>query len=148
FSRQALSIPPHRSAFPRLLRSSRRAFLEKGVLSVPEFILAGDKLVSKCPTWSWEAGDPSKRKPYLPSDKQFLATRNVPCLRRAVVVEEEYDVAGAEVVLDDDEDGEGWLATHGLQPSESKEEEDIPSMDTLDIGKVKWLPLSLHISLQ
>uniref|UniRef100_A0A452YW08 Uncharacterized protein n=1 Tax=Aegilops tauschii subsp. strangulata TaxID=200361 RepID=A0A452YW08_AEGTS len=52
------------------------AFLEKGVLSVPEFILAGDNLVSKCPTWSWEAGDPSKRKPYLPSDKQFLVTRN------------------------------------------------------------------------
>ncbi|KAF6995436.1 hypothetical protein CFC21_011939 [Triticum aestivum] len=113
------------------------AFLEKGVLSVPEFILAGDNLVSKCPTWSWEAGDPSKRKPYLPSDKQFLVTRNVPCLRRAVAVEEEYDAAGAEVVLDDDEDGEGWLATHGLQASESKEEEDIPSMDTLDIGKVE-----------
>lgn len=29
------------------------AFLEKGVLSVPEFILAGDNLVAKCPTWSW-----------------------------------------------------------------------------------------------
>ncbi|AQK63568.1 Autophagy-related protein 3 [Zea mays] len=89
------------------------AFLEKGVLSVPEFILAGDNLVAKCPTWSWEAGDPSKRKPYLPANKQFLVTRNVPCLRRAISVEEEYDAAGAEVVLD--EDGEGWLATHGVQ---------------------------------
>jgi len=39
----------------------------------------------------------------------------VPCLRRAISVEEEYDAAGAEVVLDDDEDGEGWLATHGVQ---------------------------------
>ena len=29
------------------------AFKEKGVLSVSEFILAGDNLVSKCPTWSW-----------------------------------------------------------------------------------------------
>jgi ubiquitin-like-conjugating enzyme ATG3 len=38
----------------------------------------------------------------------------VPCLRRAISVEE-YDAAGAEVVLDDDEDGEGWLATHGVQ---------------------------------
>lgn len=38
----------------------------------------------------------------------------VPCLRRAVSVEEEYDAAGAEVVLDDDDDGEGWLATHGV----------------------------------
>jgi ubiquitin-like-conjugating enzyme ATG3 len=34
------------------------AFLEKGVLSVPEFILAGDNLVSKCPTWSWCAPSP------------------------------------------------------------------------------------------
>ncbi|GJN20117.1 hypothetical protein PR202_gb07447 [Eleusine coracana subsp. coracana] len=115
------------------------AFLEKGVLSVPEFILAGDNLVAKCPTWSWEAGDPSKRKPYLPADKQFLVTRNVPCLRHAVSVEEEYDATGAEVVLDCDDDGEGWLATHGVQ----EEEEDIPSMDTLDIGKgdgIKSIP--------
>jgi ubiquitin-like-conjugating enzyme ATG3 len=29
------------------------AFKEKGVLSVSEFIVAGDNLVSKCPTWSW-----------------------------------------------------------------------------------------------
>lgn len=29
------------------------AFKEKGVLSVSEFELAGDNLVSKCPTWSW-----------------------------------------------------------------------------------------------
>lgn len=29
------------------------AFKEKGVLSVSEFVTAGDNLVSKCPTWSW-----------------------------------------------------------------------------------------------
>jgi ubiquitin-like-conjugating enzyme ATG3 len=29
------------------------AFKEKGVLSVSEFVIAGDNLVSKCPTWSW-----------------------------------------------------------------------------------------------
>ncbi|RVW20066.1 Autophagy-related protein 3 [Vitis vinifera] len=28
------------------------AFKEKGVLSVTEFVIAGDNLVSKCPTWS------------------------------------------------------------------------------------------------
>ena len=31
------------------------AFKEKGVLSVSEFVLAGDNLVAKCPTWSWLA---------------------------------------------------------------------------------------------
>ncbi|KAL5698833.1 E2-like enzyme [Ranunculus cassubicifolius] len=53
------------------------AFKEKGVLSVDEFIKAGDNLKNKCPTWQWESGEPSKRKSYLPKDKQYLVTRNV-----------------------------------------------------------------------
>lgn len=110
------------------------AFKEKGVLSITEFIIAGDNLVSKCPTWSWEAGEPSKRKSYLPADKQFLITRNVPCLRRASSIEEEYEAAGGEVLLDN-EDNDGWLATHG-KPKESKgDEENLPSMDTLEISR-------------
>jgi ubiquitin-like-conjugating enzyme ATG3 len=46
---------------------------------------------------------------------EILVLLAVPCVRRAVSLEEEYDAAGAEVVLGDDEDGEGWLATHGVQ---------------------------------
>ncbi|KAH7659388.1 ubiquitin-like-conjugating enzyme ATG3 protein [Dioscorea alata] len=111
------------------------AFKEKGVLSVSEFVMAGDNLVSKCPTWSWEAGEPSKRKSFLPADKQYLITRNVPCLRRAYSVEEEYEAAGGEVLIDN-EDNDGWLATHG-KPKETKneEEDDLPSMETLEISK-------------
>ncbi|KAL7184032.1 hypothetical protein ACSBR2_026248 [Camellia fascicularis] len=111
------------------------AFKEKGVLSITEFVLAGDNLVSKCPTWSWESGEPNKRKSYLPAEKQFLITRNVPCLRRAASVEEEYEAAGGEVLLDN-EDNDGWLATHG-KPIENKceEEENLPSMETLEISK-------------
>ncbi|KAK6918629.1 Ubiquitin-like-conjugating enzyme Atg3/Atg10 [Dillenia turbinata] len=111
------------------------AFKEKGVLSVSEFIIAGDNLVSKCPTWSWESGEPSKRKSYLPPEKQYLITRNVPCLRRAASVEEEYEAAGGEVLLDND-DNDGWLATHG-KPTETNgdAEENLPSMETLEIGK-------------
>ncbi|KAH1219692.1 Autophagy-related protein 3 [Glycine max] len=124
------------------------AFKEKGVLSVSEFVTAGDNLVAKCPTWSWESGDPGKRKPYLPPEKQFLITRNVPCLRRAASVEEEYEAAGGEVLLDD-EDNDGWLATHGkpkgiLEISKkgsikqihsymgAEEGEDIPDMAEFD----------------
>ncbi|KAF3321254.1 Autophagy-related protein 3 [Carex littledalei] len=110
------------------------AFKEKGVLSVTEFVIAGDNLVSKCPTWSWEAGEPSKRKTYLPADKQFLITRNVPCLKRAISVEEEYEAAGGEVLLDND-DNEGWLATHGKPKENNQEEENLPSMDALEISK-------------
>ncbi|KAK4489414.1 hypothetical protein RD792_005223 [Penstemon davidsonii] len=120
------------------------AFKEKGVLSINEFVLAGDNLVSKCPTWSWESGEPSKRKSYLPADKQFLITRNVPCLRRAASIEEEYEAAGGEVLLEN-EDDDGWLATHG-NPSENKnEDEDVPSMETLDISKKnKIQPISSY----
>lgn len=111
------------------------AFKEKGVLSVNEFILAGDNLVSKCPTWTWESGEPSRRKSYLPAEKQYLITRNVPCLRRAASVEEEYEAAGGEVLIES-EDNDGWLATHG-KPKENKIEEDdnLPSIDTLVISK-------------
>ncbi|CAN0902310.1 Autophagy-related protein 3 [Linum grandiflorum] len=111
------------------------AFKEKGVLSVTEFILAGDNLVSKCPTWSWESGEPSKRKPYLPSDKQFLITRNVPCLRRAASLEKEYEESGGEVLLDND-DNDGWLATHGTPKEKNAGEEDnVPSMEALEISR-------------
>ncbi|CAA3008538.1 autophagy-related 3 [Olea europaea subsp. europaea] len=111
------------------------AFKEKGVLSINEFIVAGDNLVSKCPTWSWESGEPSKRKSYLPQDKQFLITRNVPCLRRAASVEEEYEAAGGEVLLDN-EDNDGWLATHGKpKDTKSDKDENLPSMETLEISK-------------
>lgn len=50
------------------LKSS--AFLSRGVLTPEEFVAAGDELVYKCPTWSWEGGDPNKAKSYLPLDKQ------------------------------------------------------------------------------
>lgn len=54
------------------LKSS--AFLERGVLTPEEFVMAGDELVYKCPTWQWESGDPKKAKNFLPSDKQ-VSTR-------------------------------------------------------------------------
>ncbi|CAF2018132.1 BnaC07g31240D [Brassica napus] len=114
------------------------AFKEKGVLSVSEFVLAGDNLVSKCPTWSWESGDPGKRKSYLPLEKQFLITRNVPCLRRAASVAEEYEAAGGEVLVDD-EDDDGWLATHGKPKDKGNEDENLPSMDALDINEKRGI---------
>ena len=57
-------------------------FIEKGILTPEEFVIAGDQLTHKCPTWSWEGGEEKLKNKNLPEDKQFLVTRNVPCSKR------------------------------------------------------------------
>mmetsp|Transcript_14488 Transcript_14488/g.16616 ORF Transcript_14488/g.16616 Transcript_14488/m.16616 type:complete len:308 (-) Transcript_14488:174-1097(-) len=79
------------------------AFLEKGVLTPEEYVLAGDELVFKCPTWQWESGDPKRRKTYLPQNKQYLVTRNVPCHARVSSMENMMAVDG-------DDEGD-WLVS-------------------------------------
>lgn len=80
-------------------------FLETGCLTPQEFILAGDYLTSKFPTWQWKAGIESKRKDYLPNDKQYLMTTKIPCLKRVSQVE--YNAQDSEVVDETD-----WVTTH------------------------------------
>mmetsp|Transcript_10287 Transcript_10287/g.19465 ORF Transcript_10287/g.19465 Transcript_10287/m.19465 type:complete len:291 (-) Transcript_10287:505-1377(-) len=111
---------------------STSAFQEKGVLTPEEFVMAGDTLVSTCPTWSWQGGEAAKRKAYLPPDKQYLITRNVPCLKRAAALE---SYACTETVEEGEEAGEdGWLTTHNDNSSSSNQDADaVPSMaDPLD----------------
>lgn len=62
------------------------AFLTDGMLTPDEFVRAGDELVYRCPTWSWCGGGIGP-KSYLPPDKQFLITRNVPCRDRVATLE-------------------------------------------------------------
>ncbi|CAL8075212.1 unnamed protein product [Orchesella dallaii] len=84
-------------------------FQETGVLTPEEFVVAGDHLVHHCPTWQWAAGDEAKAKPYLPKDKQFLITKNVPCYKRCKQME--YD-ADQEKILDEGDEEGGWVDTH------------------------------------
>lgn len=79
-------------------------FKQKGFLTPEEFVQAGNVLVHSCRTWQWESGDAAAALPYvpqslamqtrrlrlshctcryLPKDKQFLVTSNVPCRKRA-----------------------------------------------------------------
>nr|CAG4652043.1 EOG090X0AKX [Triops cancriformis] len=84
-------------------------FKETGVLTPDEFVAAGDHLVHHCPTWQWVTGDESRIKLYLPKDKQFLVTRNVPCYRRCKHMEYTDD---NEKVIDADDGEGGWVDTH------------------------------------
>lgn len=58
-------------------------FRTTGQITPEEFVLAGDYLVYKFPSWSWcAAQSPTRKVAYLPEDKQYLITRGVPCHRR------------------------------------------------------------------
>lgn len=90
-----------------LLKDSK--FKETGVLTADEFVLAGEFLVHHCPTWKWETGEESYVKDWLPKDKQFLATRNVPCYQR---LKQMQFTDENEVILDEDDPEGGWVDTH------------------------------------
>ncbi|KAL6718637.1 E2-like enzyme [Lecanora helva] len=85
-------------------------FRTTGQITPDEFVLAGDYLVFKFPTWSWgDASPPSKRVSYLPEGKQYLVTRGVPCHRRL-----DEDFAGREeCMVGVGGEGEEWLRTGG-----------------------------------
>lgn len=88
------------------LKDSR--FLEKGVLTPEEFVLAGDHLCNKCGTWQWQAAVPNQTNKNLPPDKQFLVTRGVPCEKRIADLQK-FHQDNADELERDAEDG--WVET-------------------------------------
>ncbi|EUT86419.1 hypothetical protein PFAG_02289 [Plasmodium falciparum Santa Lucia] len=57
-------------------------FIQNGTLTPSEFVDSGDFLVYKFKTWEWQEADKDRVVPYLPENKQFLITKNVPCKQR------------------------------------------------------------------
>ena len=78
-------------------------FKTTGQVTPEEFITAGDYLVYKFPTWSWASAPPSKRRDFLPSDKQYLVTKHVPSYVRSSNFEAYEDTTEV--------DEEGWVST-------------------------------------
>ncbi|SPQ98139.1 Autophagocytosis associated protein [Plasmodiophora brassicae] len=106
---------------------STSQFLEKGVLTPEEFVIAGDELVRRCPSWAWGTDTSRTARPFLPTDKQYLITRNVPSMRRADAYAMES--AAEEVLEQTDADADGWVATHT-----DRVEQDIPDIAALDLN--------------
>ena len=57
-------------------------FYTEGKLTPEEYVLAGDFLTQKCPTWKWCAAAEGFYNKNLPKDKQYLKT-TVACNKRA-----------------------------------------------------------------
>ncbi|XP_055705079.1 ubiquitin-like-conjugating enzyme ATG3 isoform X2 [Phlebotomus papatasi] len=114
-----------------ILKESK--FRETGVLTPEEFVAAGDHLVHHCPTWQWAVGDEAKVKPYLPKEKQFLITRNVPCYRRCKQIE----YVGEEKIVEEDAQEGGWVETHHYDETNAQGLDEKVSEMTLDSSKVE-----------
>ncbi|KAE8161701.1 autophagocytosis associated protein [Aspergillus tamarii] len=124
----------------RLAPVSRTStFRNTGQITPEEFVLAGDYLVYKFPSWSWaDASSPAKRVSYLPPGKQFLVTRGVPCHRRL------NDNFAGDAGHDDElvrdmlsggtggNDDDGWLRTGGGQDAADRQENRIKDVRTVD----------------
>jgi ubiquitin-like-conjugating enzyme ATG3 len=82
-------------------------FRETGFLTPDEFVMAGNFLVHHCPTWQWASGDKLKIKDYLPKDKQFLITKNVPCSKRCKHLMDVKD--NIEKVVEEESGDGGWV---------------------------------------
>ncbi|MCJ1429604.1 E2-like enzyme, partial [Sticta canariensis] len=118
--------------------SHTSTFRNTGQITPEEFVLAGDYIVYKFPTWSWaDASHPSKRVSHLPAGKQFLVTRGVPCHRRLdenfagdagqdeAMVQDGFTSASGEAGGEDD----GWLRTGGLAASQEARMRDVRTVD-------------------
>ncbi|EON64406.1 hypothetical protein W97_03637 [Coniosporium apollinis CBS 100218] len=109
-------------------------FRSTGQITPEEFVLAGDFLVYKFPSWSWAPAEPPKRVSYLPESKQFLVTRGVPCHRR---LDENFagDAGQDEHLIRDmlggegGDDEEGWLRTGGMAASQEARVRDVRTVD-------------------
>ncbi|KAL3317242.1 E2-like enzyme [Cichlidogyrus casuarinus] len=101
-------------------------FRTLGTITPEEFVISGDFLVHHFPTWKWGIGDEANRRTFLPSNKQYLFTKNVPCYKRLNQINCE-DISCENLVEGED----GWIETSHLIESieEDSKQPDDTEMD-------------------
>lgn len=82
------------------------SFKTTGKITPEEFVRAGDHLVYKFPTWNWgSAVKASDERDFLPKDKQYLVTEQVPSYIRAI----DFETLGEEAYKAEQEEEEEQL---------------------------------------
>ena len=128
--------------FTPVLKESK--FRETGFITPEEFVAAGDFLVGHCPTWQWAVVTNAKAcKDYLPREKQFLITKNVPCTKRCHHLMSSLKDNNEKVVEEETGDG-GWVDTH-YGDSATKDQQPVASHEMVDVH-VAEKPALKHIS--
>ena len=114
--------------------SNTSTFTTTGELTPQEFVLAGDYLVYKFPSWSWSSS--STPNSNLPEDKQYLVLKRAPCHSR---LDETFSTWNPDHDLDEDFTGPSSsdIPTKTAPPAapvatQDDSDEDIPDMDDED----------------
>lgn len=100
-------------------------FASTGQISPEEFVLAGDYLTYKFPTWQWAPAPENLRKLFLPSDNQFLVTRHVPSYQRVAAY------LGTDVQEDED-DVDGWVKSRSVNAPHTPQNDPHDIDDMID----------------
>jgi ubiquitin-like-conjugating enzyme ATG3 len=122
---------------------TKSQFKKDGVLTPEEFVLAGDELINSCRTWQWSSGYADKKKSYMPDNKQFLITRNVPCLKR---VSSLFLKNTQDVILEKTNTNEGWISTNPIDDNQN--DKDDVDKKISDIGDIDDIPDIDNLSLE
>lgn len=100
------------------------AFLEKGTLTPEEFLIAGEQLVHRCPTWAWSPSVQGHEQKHLPPDKQFLITRGVPCRRRIRNIQDNE--------ISEKETEDGWVVAESHKTDDNIDEIVLKPVEILE----------------
>lgn len=132
-----------RSSLTPVLTHSK--FIKSGVLTPEEFVAAGDYLVKNCPTWQWVKSSPTTSVDYLPMEKSFLVSRNVPCIPANATVETtsggwENISTPKKVILDLSEEEERQ------ENEDEDDEDDDPSMVVIKNNLLSTRTYTIYIT--